>query len=393
MNDDDFLDEQAPHLDSNLVSQAVVAPSDWTTETLLNQLRRGNIGLNPRFQRRDAWGLARKSQFIESLILGLPIPQIVLAERKEQKGTYLVLDGKQRLLSLMQFSGIADSSKYNQFALQDLDVRDDLNGSRYSDLETDVLLQPTLTAFHNQSIRSVVIRNWPSIAFLHMVFLRLNTGSVTLSSQELRQAAFPGDFSDFVDDAATGSHALRLLLGLDEPDFRMRDVELLARYFSFANFLGEYAGELKSFIDYASERLNGEWPQRSSEIKTQFESFEIALEAGLKIFGRENLARRPTEPGKRRPLNRAILDAILFYFSDATIRGRALERVADVRNAYDELYRGNVEFQKASEASTKTIAATFTRYRLWGEVLRTVLGFHFRLPELADNRIVFNGFW
>jgi hypothetical protein len=193
---DDLLEleeEPAPKLDAALVSQAVVAATDWTTETLINQLRRGNIALNPRFQRRDAWAKDRKSRFVESLILGLPIPQVVLAERPGQKGTYIVLDGKQRLLSMMQFVGIAgDTSKNNKFALESLEVRDDLNGKTYAEIEGDLSLRQTLNAFHNQTIRSVVIRNWPNMEFLHMVFLRLNTGSVTLSPQELRQAMFPG---------------------------------------------------------------------------------------------------------------------------------------------------------------------------------------------------------
>lgn len=80
--------------------------TDWTADTIINQLGKGNIRLDPAFQRRDAWTIQRRSKFIESLILGLPIPQLVLAEGPEGKGTFLVIDGKQRLLSLQQFAGI-----------------------------------------------------------------------------------------------------------------------------------------------------------------------------------------------------------------------------------------------------------------------------------------------
>lgn len=82
----------------------MVTSTDWTTETILNQLARGNIQLNPRFQRREAWTQVRKSRFIESLFLGLPIPQLVLAEQRGRRGAYLVIDGKQRLLALRQFA-------------------------------------------------------------------------------------------------------------------------------------------------------------------------------------------------------------------------------------------------------------------------------------------------
>ncbi len=87
-------DASAPSNDE--IRQAFVTGSDWTTETIISQLRKGNINLNPIFQRREVWTRARKSLLIESIILNLPVPQIVLAERKDQPNTYIVLDGKQR---------------------------------------------------------------------------------------------------------------------------------------------------------------------------------------------------------------------------------------------------------------------------------------------------------
>nr|WP_294283644.1 DUF262 domain-containing protein [uncultured Chryseobacterium sp.] len=78
-NEDDLLQ----NIDS--FDQAVIWGTDWTTETINNQLNRKNIDLFPKFQRRDAWSITAKSKFIESLILGLPIPQIILAEKKDEK--------------------------------------------------------------------------------------------------------------------------------------------------------------------------------------------------------------------------------------------------------------------------------------------------------------------
>jgi hypothetical protein len=110
------------------VAGAVLAATDWTAETILTQLRRGNIDLNPRFQRRDAWRTpSRKSRFIESIILGLPIPQIVLAERQDRRGAYVVIDGKQRLLALRQFAAETDE-EFERLTLEGLEVRGDLNG-------------------------------------------------------------------------------------------------------------------------------------------------------------------------------------------------------------------------------------------------------------------------
>ena len=109
MDDDDDLFDQDPSeegeddldpADLKAIEQTAVYSSDWTAETIVSQLRRGNIELTPSFQRRDAWRDDRKSTFIESLFLGLPIPQIVLAEMKDRRGGFLVIDGKQRLTAL-----------------------------------------------------------------------------------------------------------------------------------------------------------------------------------------------------------------------------------------------------------------------------------------------------
>jgi hypothetical protein len=186
---DDYAEEEQPGtVKPAQIAQVVLNTTDWTTETILSQLSRDNIDLAPRFQRRDAWTREKKSKFIESLLLGLPIPQLVLAERKGERGRYLVLDGKQRLTSLLKFTGAGpESEKDNNFRLANLEVRVDLNGRRFTDFLANPELQNDLDAFTNQTIRTVVIRNWPNAAFLHLVFLRLNTTSVALSPQELRQ--------------------------------------------------------------------------------------------------------------------------------------------------------------------------------------------------------------
>jgi hypothetical protein len=228
-SDVEFVEETDTVLDAQQAqsfSDAVLHSADWTVETIVSQLTRGNIDLNPRFQRRDAWSIRKKSLFIESLVLGLPVPQIVLAEKQGQRGKYIVLDGKQRLLSLLQFTGNAVGDN-NAFRLTGMDARADLARSTYAGMLGDPGKEADINAFLNYTIRTVVIRNWPSFDFLHLVFLRLNTGSVKLSPQELRQAMFPGGFSDFVDDEASASISLRTLLARDTPDPRMRDVELL----------------------------------------------------------------------------------------------------------------------------------------------------------------------
>ena len=88
-------EEDLGSVDPAQFGRAIVSGTDWTADTIISQLAKGNIDLDPTFQRRDAWTQARKSKFIESIILGLPIPQLVLAESQDSKGIFIVIDGKQ----------------------------------------------------------------------------------------------------------------------------------------------------------------------------------------------------------------------------------------------------------------------------------------------------------
>ena len=77
---------------------ATLWSTDWTAETIVSQLKRRNINLSPRYQRRQAWDPKRQSRFIESLILGLPVPQIILAEDNSRRGSF---KGHHNLLTLI----------------------------------------------------------------------------------------------------------------------------------------------------------------------------------------------------------------------------------------------------------------------------------------------------
>ncbi|MCH2487002.1 MAG: DUF262 domain-containing protein, partial [Erythrobacter sp.] len=122
--------EDLEHVE-NWADGAVLWSTDWTSETVLSQLSRGNIDLNPSFQRRSAWSDKKQSFFIESLILGLPIPQLILAEDPFRKGAYIVIDGKQRLLAIRRFASVDDDAGFKPLKLKGLSERNDLNRKSY----------------------------------------------------------------------------------------------------------------------------------------------------------------------------------------------------------------------------------------------------------------------
>jgi hypothetical protein len=355
---------------------AVVSGTDWTTETIVSQLKRGNIQLNPRFQRRDAWKIDHKSRFIESLIVGLPVPQIVLAESKQDRGKFIVLDGKQRLLSILQFWGGVGSDN-DKFRLSGLSLRKDLKKLSFEDLESDSAYEKEYNSLTNQTIRTVVIRSWKDTDFLHTVFLRLNTGSLKLSPQELRQALLPGKFTEQVEEAAGRSIALRTLLGIDAPDARMRDVEILARFLAFRFFATQYPGRMKRFLDESFEKLNSSWGDWQPQIDAALKDFDAGVEELLRVFG-DGLARKPGSP----QFNRAIFDSLIYFHSQPKIRKALSPKKLQLKAAYANLFENESAFSKSIESDTAGAPNTSARLRIWASVLRKITGTAIKSPKI-----------
>ncbi|MEG0900186.1 MAG: DUF262 domain-containing protein [Oscillospiraceae bacterium] len=383
--------------DPSKFSQAVVWGTDWTTETVAGQLEKGNIDLNPAFQRRDAWTDVEKSKLIESLMLGIPVPPIILAENKEKKNSYLVIDGKQRLLSIRRFyskisekeykeRNLSDSGFFKQLKLKGLEILKDLNGKTYQDVENTH--SEFITNIDNQSIRTIVIKNWPDEQFLYTVFLRLNTGSKKLSPQELRQALKPGEFLTYLDEATADSSSIRRMLNNNKPDPRMKDIELALRYFAFKYSIEQYNGDLKEFLDATCEKLNTEWENRESEIKTLFIQLENAIEFSYYLFEKNPFSRYSKKVCNNK-FNRAIFEIFSYYFSDPQVREAIKESPKEFVDAFIEL-NDDRDFISAVSDTTKDFGRMLIRYNKFLDLLLSFTvnkQIEFNKFVLADGRI------
>lgn len=355
---------------SQIFQNVVIQDSDWTTETLLSQIAKNNIDLSPRFQRRDAWTPERKSKFIESLILGIPIPQIVLAQSREHRGRLIVIDGKQRLLALSAFAGSAVEAPLK---LSGLTVRRDLNGLTWYDIKDGKGQFDDADAFENTTIRTTIIKGYSTDEVLYTIYHRLNSGSVPLSPQELRHVLKPGEFMDFAFDFSEESKALISLFGRNnKPDFRMRDIEMLIRYFALTENLGRYNGDLKSFLDETVDLLNSKWVGDQQRIQNSAVECEEAIRATIDVFG-VNAFKKPKNGSFESRFNRAIFDVMVYYFSEPAVRSVVCQKKADVVSAFIDLCQ-SADFMRSIESTTKTTTALKTRLLGWGNALAACLG-------------------
>jgi predicted nucleotide-binding protein (sugar kinase/HSP70/actin superfamily) len=141
------------------------------------------------------------------------------------------------------------------------------------------------------------------------------------------------------------------------------------------------------------KELNKNWKKRASDIQDTVTQFENAVQTSINIFGEKNVSRLWLSSSNtyRSQFNRAILDVMVFYFSDEIIRQAAEENKVAVEEAFKELCSSNSGFREAIEGTTKNIRETHIRLSLWGRALLEVLDVKFNVPELVDNRIIFNG--
>ncbi|HEY9801564.1 MAG TPA: DUF262 domain-containing protein [Leptolyngbyaceae cyanobacterium] len=385
----EFRSDQKSELEK--IQKVIVTNTDWSVSTILDQIIRENIYFDFRIQRRDEWDITKKSRFIESLLLGFPIPQIVLATRKNDK-EFLVIDGKQRLLTILQFYGRSQSHN-NGFALNNLEFRTDINGKNYEQLKNDIFKQKELDELDIQTIRTILVRNVDSVNLLYNIFLRLNVKTTGSSTQELRQVLYPGAFNEFLDNRSIKSQALKKIFKSSKPDARMRDNELLLRYIGFHFFISEYRGNLRNFLDMTCQKLNQSWNEKNYRVQTIVDKFEEAVQAIINIFGERNFSRMwlNNENTYQASFNKAILDVMLFYFTDEIIRQAAEAHQEEVVNAFKKLCSSNRDFQEGVEGNTHSVRKTYNRLRVWGEALLEVLDIEFNLPEFMENHIIFNG--
>ena len=352
-------------------SGILVYSRDWTIDTILKQIEMGNIDLNPSFQRRNAWTDEKRSKLIESIMMEYPIPEIVLAEDKNKKKSFIVIDGKQRLLTIAGFKNHEKYGYWKSPKLRDLMVLKDLYGYSYNNIASNPDL---LRTFENGSLRCTVINNYKDEQVLYDIFYRLNAGSSPLATQELRQVLNRGQYADFLIDITNeGNNLVQKVMGLDKPDPRLRDVEVILRLMSFLRFAPSYQGNLKYFLDTTMSDFNGMIVKDKEVIDELYTRmlktidilvffFDNPLFVGRKVVGDEYEKR----------FNRVLLEVEVFYFSYLLGNAGINQHKEAFIRGFKELSRDS-DFAETLVTSTKSMDNYRIRYTKFQQLINNSL--------------------
>ncbi len=212
--------------------------ADYPVDSLVKRLDHEDIQV-PTFQREYAWSLPQASRFIESLLLGLPVPAIFLSkDRVTQK--LMVIDGQQRLKSLQFF--YQGTLQGNKFRLQG--VSKEFEGVAYDTLEDE-----DRRRLNDAILHAIIIKQddpGGDNSSIYMVFERLNTTSMALSPQEIRACVYHGPFNEYL-ARANENRDWRAIFGKRSP--RQKDRELLLRFFALFYRLDSYKRPMKLFLN------------------------------------------------------------------------------------------------------------------------------------------------
>jgi hypothetical protein len=316
----------------------------------LPEMIKQQINLSPDFQRRGRWDRARQSRFIESIIMNVPIPPVFLGE--DDYGSYVVLDGRQRLTAVHSFMR-------NTYKLKGLEVWEELNGLTFDDLQQKKLDK----FFTRRFIPAVLILKESSPEVKYDVFDRLNTGAVTAEPMEIRNAVFQGKFNELIRELSD-NHGFRKLWGIPTDDkkrelnqtyAKMYDLELVLRFFA----LREPEGMNLNFKDYLTDYLNLQntaYKERL-ELKSDDErQFQWAVRNCSHIFG-EDAFRKPPVGTRSAPL----ADAYMVALSSVDPKTLSNNHSKKIREALNNLVKSDEEFKKAISTGTNGKGAIITR--------------------------------
>lgn len=222
--------------------------ADYPVDAVVKRIDSDVIFVPP-FQRNYVWNQKEASRFIESLILGLPVPGVFLS-KEEETGRMLIVDGQQRLFSLYSF--YQNNFKGKPFKL--INVQEDLMGKTYDDLPLSDRNRLDDSIIHATIIKQDVPDDNESSVYL--IFERLNTGGKILTPQEIRACIYYGDFNEYLNKIVLEKDWRDIFGKMNE---RHKEQEILLRFFALYYELASYKKPLKNFLNtfmYSNRNLN-----------------------------------------------------------------------------------------------------------------------------------------
>lgn len=263
--------------------------------------------VKPELQRKYVWDKTEASRFIESILLGLPVPSIFLAQAGSQK---LIVDGYQRVMTVYDYvkRGVfsADGKVFKLSNSEKINQR--WRNKAFAELSVDDQRKIRSTTIHAIMFEQKKPEN--DDTSLYQIFERINTSGRSLTPQEIRNCVYQGPFNSLLFDL-NENETWRGLFGTSDPDSRMRDIEYILRF-----FVMKTDDVLKSDANQISlkKSLNTFMDDHKNDSADDLEGFKTEFLSTIQLVDRlvgKNAFRNLTKNGFSKKFHPAIFDAIM----------------------------------------------------------------------------------
>lgn len=314
----------------------------------------------PDYQREFVWDNLRQSRLIESLILGLPIPLIFLAENKDKDNRLEIVDGSQRIRTLAAFMN-------NELVLEGLEKLEKLNGFTYQDLSPS-----RQRKFRNTPLRMIALSDKATDDIRNEIFERINRGSDLLQAMEKRKGIYRGAFRDFIYEICAKNTLFNKLTRVDKRQgTRQEKEELILRFFALSDNYFKYpkkTGIAKYLDNYLDEK------------NKQF--------SHIKYDTRELKEKLLDDPGLKEYHNRFLnmLETVNKYFQ----YGFSKSHLPQVSRVYFEAISVGTDVALKKNPTLTTSKEAVNKWLLSSEFKNIISGkYHTHTPKRINQRVEF----
>ena len=225
---EDLDEEIEDNLSSNDLFNIVSWGADLSLREIKENFKDGDF-VKPSLQRNYVWDKKEASRFIESILLGLPVPSIFLANTTDEKK--LIVDGYQRIQTIYDFFEGVCSRDRSEFRLNCKEINERWKGKTYNDLESD-----DQRRFKQYLLHAIIFeqKTPKDDSGIFQIFERINSGGKVLNAQEIRNCIYQGDLNDIILEL-NKNQDWRDLFGDKDEESRMKDVEFILRFFTLSS--------------------------------------------------------------------------------------------------------------------------------------------------------------
>lgn len=347
------ISEEYPNL-SIKIEQA-----QYSIFELKRRYDQGKICIDPDFQRNDVWNMRQKSELIESVIMGIPLPLIYLAENAD--GKLIVVDGRQRLTTFFEFLD-------NKFKLRDLKILPQINGMNLEEMDQSKLYSRYVTMIEDTQLVVQIIKYPTKDRVRFDIFDRVNRGGTPLNKQEMRNALYQGEATKLLNRLAA-LPSFQGATGNAISPKHMKDKYIILRALCFYLLRkGELVDKYQRKIVYRSdmEELLGAGMQffnlLSREKLAELEQiFDVTMKKAEKCLGPDGF-RIPSDGTVKRPISMTLFETLFYYYTlfgdncnyDAMKKGiqellKDPEYLKSLQTSVDSSVHVNQRFEKVIE--------------------------------------------